>query len=77
MITTTAPSFVCEQDRIKDIHIRLVWHSNGAGDWSIAIDGEWVAHIGTAAVETLVECKLIVAETSMTNPKNSSQVLLA
>jgi hypothetical protein len=35
-------------------------------DWSVVINGQRHDHVATEVVEALVECELIVAETSLT-----------
>jgi hypothetical protein len=36
-------------------------------DWSVVINGQRHEHVTTEVVEALVECELIVAETSLTH----------
>lgn len=77
MTTKAATSFLCEQDRIRDIQIRLVWHGGGSRDWSVAIDGDWNTHISADVIEAIVEYKLIVAETSLRTYQYSEPIPLA
>jgi hypothetical protein len=45
-----------------------VWHNDEALDWSIEINGLRHEHVTSEILEALVECALIVAETSLTKP---------
>jgi hypothetical protein len=52
---------------MKQLKIDL-WHNEEAFDWSIEINGMRHEHVTSEILEALVECALIVAETSLTNP---------
>jgi hypothetical protein len=45
-----------------------VWHNDEALDWSIEINGLRHEHVTSEILEALVECALIVTETSLTKP---------
>jgi len=49
----------------REIRISL-WHNDESDDWSIKINGQHHDHITTEIMEALVECALIVAQTSLT-----------
>jgi len=42
------------------------WHNDESDDWSISINGQHHDHITSEVMEALVECALIVAQTSLT-----------
>lgn len=44
-----------------------LWRNVATQDWSVVINGQRHEHVTTEAVEALVECELIVAETSLIN----------
>jgi hypothetical protein len=48
---------------MREIKLKL-WQ-NDSGDWSVEINGRRHEHVTTATIESLVECALIVAETSL------------
>jgi hypothetical protein len=48
---------------MREITVKL-WH-NDSDDWSIEINGLCHEHVTSAIIESLVECELIVAETSL------------
>jgi hypothetical protein len=52
---------------MKELKIGL-WHDDEALDWSIEINGQRHEHVTSEILEALVECALIVAETSLTKP---------
>ena len=52
---------------MKELKIDLS-HDYKALDWSVEINGLRYEHITSEIVEALVECALIVAETSLTKP---------
>jgi hypothetical protein len=64
---------------MQQIKITL-WLNNETRDWSVEIDGQYHPHVTSDVVEALVECELIVAETSLINQlgrhANSSPVSL-
>lgn len=49
---------------LQQIRITL-WHNAAMRDWSVEIDGQCHEHVTAEVVEALVECQLIVAETSL------------
>jgi hypothetical protein len=49
----------------REIRISL-WHNDESDDWSIKINGQHHHHITSEIMEGLVECALIVAQTSLT-----------
>ena len=49
----------------REIRISL-WHNDESDDWSININGQHHDHITSEIMEALVECALIVAQTSLT-----------
>jgi hypothetical protein len=52
---------------MRELRIDLS-HNYEAEDWSIEINGLRHEHVTSEVVEALVECALIVAETSLTKP---------
>jgi len=56
----------CGPNRMQQIKITL-WHNHEIQDWSVEIDGQRHEHVTCELVEALVECELIVAETSLIN----------
>jgi hypothetical protein len=50
-----------------------VWHNDEALDWTIEINGLRHEHVTSDVMEALVECALIVAETSV--PKALTSLL--
>jgi hypothetical protein len=50
---------------LQQITITL-WRNITMRDWSVVINGQRHEHVTTEVVEALVECALIVAETSLT-----------
>jgi hypothetical protein len=52
---------------MKELKIDLS-HNYESLDWSIEINGLRHEHVTSEIVEALVECALIVAETSLTKP---------
>jgi hypothetical protein len=56
----------CESIAIEwEMKIR-VWHNDEALDWSIEINGRRYDHVTSEIMEALVECQLILAQTSLT-----------
>ncbi len=43
-----------------------VWHNDESLDWSVEINGQIHEHVTSEMMEALVECAVIVAETSLT-----------
>jgi hypothetical protein len=57
---------ICERISIeREIRISL-WHNDESDDWSIKINGEHHDQLTSEIMEALVECALIVAQTSLT-----------
>ena len=52
---------------MQAINIKM-WRNDEEQDWSIEINGLRHEHVTSEIVEALVECALIVAETSLTKP---------
>ena len=52
------------QTVMQEIKIKL-WRNDQAQDWSIEINGLLHEHVSSEIMEDLVECALIVAETSL------------
>jgi hypothetical protein len=52
---------------MKELKIDLS-HNYEAQDWSVEINGLRHEHVTSEVLEALVECALIVAETSLTKP---------
>lgn len=50
--------------RVQQINITL-WRNDEMLDWSVEIGGRRHEHVTSEIVEALVECELIVAETSL------------
>ena len=42
-----------------------IWRNDGAGDWSIEINGLRHEHITSAVLEALAECALVVAQQAL------------
>ena len=61
MMNETNNPLSCENMSMQKLSITL-WRNFAMRDWSIEID-----HVTTEVVEALVECQLIVAETSLTH----------
>ena len=53
-------------NRMQQIQITL-WLNNETRDWSVDIDGQHHEHVTSDFLEALVECELIVAESSLIN----------
>jgi hypothetical protein len=45
----------------------ILWRNVATQDWSVVINGHRHDHVTTEAMEALVECELIVAETFLIN----------
>jgi len=65
MMNETNNPLSCENMSMQKLSITL-WRNFAMRDWSIEIDGQHHEHVTTEVVEALVECQLIVAETSLT-----------
>jgi hemoglobin-like flavoprotein len=55
-----------QHDNMREIMITLR-HNAATQHWSVDIDGERYDHVTTDIIETLVESRLILAETSLTS----------
>jgi hypothetical protein len=54
----------------QEIQVRF-WHNDESLDWSIEINGQLHEHVTSETMEALVECAVIVAETSLTRALTS------
>jgi hypothetical protein len=77
MSREVALTFCCEEnDPIHEIRIIMCWHKGACKDWSVAIGGQLHTHISTDILEALIECEVIVAETSLTRQECTHEVRL-
>jgi hypothetical protein len=71
---TTEPDnlLAYRRNRMQQINIKLE-RNDEMRDWSVEIDGQRHEHVTSDLVEALVECELIVAETSLTDPQRQDR----
>lgn len=63
-MTKASKLYVCMPTRKRNIAITL-WRNDQTKGWSVEINGQFHEHVTFDVLEALVECELIVAETSL------------